>query len=87
MASHLHAATKAATGFARAIAAGLGLLAGGCTTLLPSSRTEVVSVWSSYDDAVSSLATVAPYQSTRQSVHSQGLDPGRCRAGVTSRCR
>jgi hypothetical protein len=87
MASHLHAATKAATGLARAIAAGLGLLAGGCTTLLPSSRTEVVSVWSSYDDAVSSLATVAPYQSTRQSVHAQGLDPGRCRAGVTSRCR
>ncbi len=62
---------------ARAVAAGVCLLAGGCTTLLPSSRTEVVSVWSSYDDAVKSLATVAPYLSTRQSVHAQGLDPGR----------
>jgi hypothetical protein len=77
MESQLHAATKAATVVARAIAAGVCLLAGGCTTLLPSSRTEVVSVWSSYDDAVSSLATVAPYLSTRQSVHAQGLDPGR----------
>ena len=77
MKSHRHAATKAATVVARAVAAGVCLLAGGCTTLLPSSRTEVVSVWSSYDDAVSSLATVAPYQSTRQSVHAQGLDPGR----------
>ena len=62
---------------ARAVAASACLLAGGCTTLLPSSRTEVVSVWSSYDDAVKSLATVAPYLSTRQSVHAQGLDPGR----------
>jgi hypothetical protein len=77
MENHLHAATKAATVLARAVAAGVCLLAGGCTTLLPSSRTEVVSVWSSYDDAVKSLATVAPYLSTRQSVHAQGLDPGR----------
>jgi len=77
MENQLHAATKAATVVARAVTAGVCLLAGGCTTLLPSSRTEVVSVWSSYDDAVSSLATVAPYLSTRQSVHAQGLDPGR----------
>jgi hypothetical protein len=77
MERRLHATTKAATVLARAVAAGVCLLAGGCTTLLPSSRTEVVSVWSSYDDAVSSLATVAPYLSTRQSVHAQGLDPGR----------
>jgi hypothetical protein len=74
---HPHAATRAAAVVARAVAAGVCLLAGGCTTLLPSSRTEVVSVWSSYDDAVKSLATVAPYLSTRQSVHAQGLDPGR----------
>jgi hypothetical protein len=77
MEHHVHATTKAATVVARAVAAGVCLLAGGCTTLLPSSRTEVVSVWSSYDDAVKSLATVAPYLSTRQSVHAQGLDPGR----------
>jgi hypothetical protein len=58
-----------------AIAGGVCLLAGGCTTLLPSSRSEVVSDWSSYDNAVKSLATLAPYTSTRQSVHAQGLDP------------
>jgi hypothetical protein len=65
------------TGMGRAIAASVCLLAGGCTTLLPSSRTEVVSDWDSYDDAVTSLATVEPYTSTRQSVHAQGLDPSR----------
>jgi hypothetical protein len=51
------------------------LLASACSTLLPTSKTEVVSEWSSYDDAVKSLATIAPYESTRQTVHSQGLDP------------
>lgn len=63
------------TGVAAALALGGWLLLGGCTTLLPSSRTEVVSNWSSFDDAVKSLATVEPYTSTRQSVHAQGLDP------------
>lgn len=51
------------------------LLASACSTLLPTSKTEVVSEWSSYDDAVKSLATIAPYESTRQTVHAQGLDP------------
>lgn len=62
---------------AAAFASGGCLLAGGCSTLLPSSRTEVVSDWGSYDDAVTSLATFAPYTSTRQSVHAQGLEPSR----------
>ena len=62
---------------AAAIAVGVCLLVGACTTLLPSFRTEIVSDWSSYDDAVKSLATVAPYTSTRQTVHAQGLDPTR----------
>jgi hypothetical protein len=69
--------TRSRTGVAAAIAAGVCLLGGGCTSLLPTSRTEVVSDWSSYDDAVKSLATVAPYTSTRQGVHEQGLDPSR----------
>jgi hypothetical protein len=47
----------------------------GCASLLPSSRTEVISNWNSYADAVDSMATIAPYTSTRQSVHAQGLDP------------
>lgn len=59
----------------RAAALAAGLLAVGCSTLLPTARTEVVSGWGSYDEAVVSLATIAPYQSTRQSVHAQGLDP------------
>lgn len=60
-----------------ALVAGAGLLAGGCASLLPNARTEVVSDWHGFDDAVTSLATVTPYTSTRQSVHAQGLDPKR----------
>lgn len=48
---------------------------GGCTALLPSTQTEVVSDWTSYDDAVKSISAFTPYQATRQDVHSQGLDP------------
>ncbi len=53
------------------------LAAGGCAPLLPSSRTEDVSRWNSYDDAVLSLAAIAPYRSTRDDVHREGLDPRR----------
>jgi hypothetical protein len=61
---------------AAAVLASIGcLLVGGCSTLLPSSRTEVVSEWNSYDDAVTSLTAIAPYAATRQSVHALGLDP------------
>jgi len=63
------------TGAAGAPALAAVLLVGGCATWLPSSRTEVVSNWGSYDAAVTSLASIAPYTSTRQSVHLQGLDP------------
>ncbi len=47
----------------------------GCASLLPTVQTEVVSEWNSYDDAVKSLAQIAPFTSTRQDVHGQGLDP------------
>lgn len=47
----------------------------GCTTLLPTSKNEVVSEWSSYNDAVKSLSAIEPYQATRRDVHSAGLDP------------
>lgn len=47
----------------------------GCTTLLPTSKNEVVSDWSNYDEAVKSLSTIEPYQATRRDVHSAGLDP------------
>ncbi len=47
----------------------------GCAAMLPSSRTEVVSVWSSYDDAATCLANIHPYQATRADVHREGLDP------------
>jgi hypothetical protein len=61
----------------------LALLAGGlsgCATLLPSAKTEVVSPWQSYDDAVKSLAAITPYVATRSDVHALGLDPHRARA-------
>jgi hypothetical protein len=51
------------------------LATGGCASLLPSSRTEDTSSWSSYEDAVLSLAAIVPYRSTRADVHQQGLDP------------
>lgn len=65
----------AAARAARMLALSGALLIGGCGTLLPSSRTETVSDWQRYDDAVAALATLAPYTATRQSVHAQGLDP------------
>jgi hypothetical protein len=56
-------------------AALLALAAGGCASLLPSSRSEVVSGWSSYEEAAQSLARMAPYTATRGDAHQQGLDP------------
>ena len=53
----------------------LVLATGGCSTLLPTSRTEVVSDWNSYDQAVRSLAALEAYKATRADVHGQGLDP------------
>ncbi len=47
----------------------------GCVALLPSTHTEVVSKWTSYDDAANSISAFVPYQATRQDVHAQGLDP------------
>ena len=47
----------------------------GCTTLLPTSKKEVVSNWTSYDDAVKSLSAIVPYTATRRQVHTEGLDP------------
>ncbi len=54
----------------------VGVLAlAGCASLLPTARREVVSDWSSYDDAVQSLAAIEPYKATRADVHANGLDP------------
>ena len=60
---------------ARLAAVLLALASGGCSTLLPTSRTEVVSDWSSYDEATRALAAFEPYKATRTDVHRQGLDP------------
>ncbi len=49
----------------------------GCTTLLPTSRNEVVSDWESYDDAMRSLGRTRPYEANRTDVHNAGLDPRR----------
>ena len=47
----------------------------GCAAMLPSSRTEVVSIWGSYDEAANCLAKINAYQATRADVHREGLDP------------
>lgn len=48
---------------------------GGCTSLLPTSRTDVTSRWTSYDDAENSLAALKAFEATREDVHRQGLNP------------
>lgn len=58
------------------LAAVIGSVAlSGCTTLLPTSKKEIVSDWNSYDAAVKSLSTIEPYKATRRDVHGEGLDP------------
>lgn len=46
-----------------------------CTTLLPSGKVEVVSVWTSYEQGVRAFQALSPFVATRQDVHLQGLDP------------
>jgi hypothetical protein len=58
-----------------AVAFLIGVALGGCSSLLPTAKTEVVSDWNSYDDVVRSLATITPYRATRDDVHRQGIDP------------
>ncbi len=55
---------------------------GGCTSLLPTSRTDVASRWTSYDDAAQALATLEAFKASRVDVHQQGLDP-RLGPGIT----
>lgn len=55
----------------------IGLLLGGCGTLLPSSRTETLSDWNTHAEAAATLGALAPYTATRPTVHAQGLDPSR----------
>jgi hypothetical protein len=62
--------------FGACLAAVLAALASaGCSTLLPTSKKEVVSDWRSYDEAVRSLAAFEPYKATRNDLNRQGLDP------------
>ena len=72
-------AATGANGLRRAAPRLLALLASlslcACTSLLPTTRKEVVSDWNSYDEAVQSLKDISPYQATRADVHKQGLDP------------
>ena len=51
------------------------LLAGGCSTLLPESKKEIVSDWNSYDEAQKALSAFEPFKATRADVHAKRLDP------------
>jgi hypothetical protein len=53
----------------------VGAASSGCSTLLPTSKKEVVSGWTSYANAVLSLSAIEPYRTTRVDVHKEGLDP------------
>ncbi len=62
--------------FAAAVAANVLLLGlGGCTALLPTSKSEVVSVWNNYDEAAQVLGAFKAQKTTRADVHAAGLDP------------
>ncbi len=63
------------------IASVIGVL-GGCASLLPTSRTDVASRWTSYEDAERALATIQAFKASRDDVHRQGLDP-RLGPGIT----
>lgn len=51
------------------------LVLSACTALLPTGKTEVVSSWNSYDEAVRSLTAFKAYTTTRAQIHAAGLDP------------
>jgi len=57
------------------VAVTVGAALAGCSTLLPTSKKEIVSDWNSYAKAVASLAAIEPYKATRADVHKEGLDP------------
>lgn len=62
-------------GLRLAVAVASGTALSACSTLLPVSKQEVVSSWTSYDEAVKSLSSIEPYKATRADVHKEGLDP------------
>ncbi len=51
------------------------LISGGCTTLLPETKREIVSDWGSYDEAEKALSAFVPFKATRADIHQQRLDP------------
>ena len=57
-----------------AVTAAIAALSG-CQFLMPSGKTEVVSAWSTFEEAEAVLAAVEPYRTTRDEVHAAGLDP------------
>lgn len=52
-----------------------GALLAGCSSLLPTSKNEVPSMWNSYADAQAAMAKIEPYRATRAEIHAAGLDP------------
>lgn len=55
----------------------VGVAITGCAGLLPTAKTEVVSGWTSYEDADRALDAIEPYRATRDDVHRLGLEPGK----------
>ena len=74
--------TPLRTVFLCSVIAGFMGALGGCASLLPTSRTDVASRWTSYEDAERALATIQAFEASREDVHRQGLDP-RLGPGIT----
>ena len=74
--------TPLRTVFLCSVIAGFMGALGGCASLLPTSRTDVASRWTSYEDAERALATMQAFEASREDVHRQGLDP-RLGPGIT----
>jgi len=47
----------------------------GCVELLPKSQSEVQSPWQDFAGAKTAIERIVPYQTTRQDLHANGIDP------------
>lgn len=60
-----------------AVALASGMVLAGCADLLPRARSEVRSLWASYEQARAAIDRIIPYQTTAQDLVALGIDPFR----------
>lgn len=53
------------------------LLAAGCSSMLPDTRTETQITWTSYEDARADIDRIVPFKSRKDDLIAMGLDPAK----------